>query len=181
MTPSVKRRLLGVLAVVALGVLPLILLGPSAAAAKPGSAAFNPNLLLQGSTNTAEPSIRTDRFGRSFVIGPTGVPAGCKAWRVTHDGSSATYIGQPDHIAGGGDCDWAIGAQESSATISPAPTDDDLAYSSLSLANITTGSPTTAAIASGRPTSTRNRWAAMTGCGWRLILGSTRWAWPTFS
>src|SRR5207253_238300 len=86
----------------------------------------------------AEPSIRTDRFGRAFVIGPTGVPAGCKAWRVTHDGSSATYIGQPDHTAGGGDCDWAIGPQETSATILPAPTDDDLAYSSLSLANITT-------------------------------------------
>src|SRR5207249_7270587 len=41
--------------------------------------------------------------------------------------------------AGGGDCDWAIGPQETSATISSAPTDDDLAYSSLSLANITTG------------------------------------------
>src|SRR5438034_8567970 len=146
---SVIRRIVGVLAVAALSVLPLTLLGPAAAAAnstKPAKAAkptsastFNPNLLLQGSTNTAEPSIRTDRFGHSFVIGPTGVPAGCKAWRVTHDGSSATYIGQPDHTAGGGDCDWAIGPQETSATISPAPTDDDLAYSSLSLANITTG------------------------------------------
>src|SRR6266513_2134037 len=146
---SVIRRLVGVLAVAALGMLPLHVLGPTAGAghaakvakaAKPSSGStFNPNLLLQGSTNTAEPSIRTDRFGRSFVIGPTGVPAGCKAWRVTHDGSSATYIGQPDHTAGGGDCDWAIGPQETSPTISPAPTDDDLAYSSLSLANITTG------------------------------------------
>src|SRR3989442_827329 len=137
---SLKRRFVGALGVVALGVLPLTLLGPAAAAAKPGSGStFNPNLLLQGSTNTAEPSIRTDRFGRSFVIGPTGVPAGCKAWRVTHDGSSATYIGQPDHTAGGGDCDWAIGPQETSATISPAPTDDDLAYSGLRLAHITTG------------------------------------------
>src|SRR6266513_2422170 len=149
---SVIRRLVGVLAVTALGLLPLTLLGPAANAANAANAAkapkaakpssgstFNPNLLLQGSTNTAEPSIRTDRFGRSFVIGPTGVPAGCKAWRVTHDGSSATYIGQPDHTAGGGDCDWAIGPQETSPTISPASTDDDLAYSSLSLANITTG------------------------------------------
>src|SRR5437764_391976 len=122
---SVNRRLVGVVAVATLGVLPLALLGPAAAAAKAPKAAkpssgstFNPNLLLQGSTNTAEPSIRTDRFGRPFVIGPTGVPAGCKAWRVTHDGSSATYIGQPDHTAGGGDCDWAIGPQETSATIS---------------------------------------------------------------
>src|SRR5213082_1495324 len=144
---SVNRRLVGVVAVATLGVLPLTLLGPAAAAAKAPKAAkpssgstFNPNLLLQGSTNTAEPSIRTDRFGRPFVIGPTGVPAGCKAWRVTHDGSSATYIGQPDHTAGGGDCDWAIGPQET-ATLPGfgTPNDDGLAYSSLTLANITTG------------------------------------------
>src|SRR5438876_334138 len=134
----VHRRLVGVLVAAALGALPFAIGGP-ALAAKPSGASFNPNLLLQGSSNTAEPSIRTDRFGHSFVIGPTGVPAGCKAWRVAHNGSSATYIGQPDHTAGGGDCDWAIGPQETSSTISPAPTDDDLAYSSLSLANITTG------------------------------------------
>src|SRR5256712_4881400 len=140
MTRNVYRRLVGILAAAALGVLPLALPGPAAAASKPTSGTtFNPNLLLQGSTNTGEPSIRTDRFGRSFVIGPTGVPAGCKAWRVTHDGSSAAYIGQPDHTAGGGDCDWAIGPQETSPTITPAPTDDDLAYSSLTPANITTG------------------------------------------
>lgn len=132
------RRVVGVLVAAALGALPFAIGGP-ALAAKPSGATFNPNLLLQGSSNTAEPSIRTDRFGHSFVIGPTGVPAGCKAWRVVHNGSSATYIGQPDHTAGGGDCDWAIGPQETSSTITPAPTDDDLAYSSLSLANITTG------------------------------------------
>ncbi len=134
----VHRRLVGVVVAAALGALPFAIGGP-ALAAKPSGASFNPNLLLQGSSNTAEPSIRTDRFGHSFVIGPTGVPAGCKAWRVAHNGSSATYIGQPDHTAGGGDCDWAIGPQETSSTISPAPTDDDLAYSSLTLANITTG------------------------------------------
>ena len=133
-----RRRLVGVLVAAGLGALPFAIGGP-ALAAKPSGATFNPNLLLQGSSNTAEPSIRTDRFGHSFVIGPTGVPAGCKAWRVAHNGSSATYIGQPDHTAGGGDCDWAMGPQETSSTISPAPTDDDLAYSSLTLANITTG------------------------------------------
>ncbi|TMF57693.1 MAG: hypothetical protein E6I16_12500, partial [Chloroflexi bacterium] len=138
MTRNVYRRLVGIVVVSMLGVLPLTTIGP-AAAAKPSGTIFNPNLLLQGSSNTAEPSIRTDRFGRSFVIGPTGVPAGCKAWRVTHDGSSGVYIGQPDHTAGGGDCDWAIGPQETSATITPPPTDDLLAYSSLTLANITTG------------------------------------------
>ena len=138
MTRNVYRRLVGVVVVGVLGALPLTTVG-AAAAAKPSGTIFNSNLLLQGSSNTAEPSIRTDRFGRSFVIGPTGVPAGCKAWRVTHDGSSGVYIGQPDHTAGGGDCDWAIGPQETSATITPPPTDDLLAYSSLTLANITTG------------------------------------------
>src|SRR5438067_4512863 len=107
--------------------------------ALPPSATFNTNLLLSGSSGAGEPSIRTDRFGRSFVIAPTGVPAGCKAFRVTHDGSASTFLGFPDHTAGGGDCDWAIGPQETSATITPSPTDDDLAYSSLTLANITTG------------------------------------------
>src|SRR5437870_12874599 len=101
---SVIRRIVGVLAVAALAVLPLTLLGPATAAANAAKAAkaakassgstFNPNLLLQGSTNTAEPSIRTDRFGRSFVLGPTGVQAGGAGWGVPHDGPSAAYVGQ---------------------------------------------------------------------------------------
>src|SRR5439155_2667447 len=104
--------------------LPLTAVGGAAAKPTRGTT-FNANLLLQVSTNTAEPSIRTDRFGHAFVIGPTGVPAGCKAWRLTHDGSTAAYIGQPDHTAGGGDCDWALGPQETSSTISPVPPHED--------------------------------------------------------
>src|SRR5438034_1430427 len=111
-----------------------------AGAAPPPTATFNPNLLLKGSSSAAEPSIRTDWFGRSFVIAPTGVPAGCKAFRVRHDGSVSTFIGFPDHTVGGGDCDWAIGPQETTALPGfGAPSGDALAYSSLTLANITTG------------------------------------------
>src|SRR5436309_11318145 len=111
-----------------------------AGAAPPPTATFNPNLLLKGSSSAAEPSIRTDKFGRSFVIAPTGVPAGCKAFRVTHAGSSSTFLGFPDHTAGGGDCDWAIGPQETASLPGfGTPSDNDLAYSSLTLANITTG------------------------------------------
>ncbi len=102
------RRISGVLLAAALGMLPLAISSP-ALAAKPAGPTFNPNLLLQGSTNAGEPSIRTDRFGHAFVIGPTGVPAGCKAFRVAHNGASAAYIGQPDHTAGGGDCDYSFG------------------------------------------------------------------------
>ena len=114
--------------------------GAILAAALPSPATFNTNLLLAGSSSAGEPSIRTDRFGRSFVIGPIGVPAGCKAFRVTHDGSASTFLGFPDHTAGGGDCDWAIGPQETASLPGfGAPSDDALAYSSLTLANITTG------------------------------------------
>jgi uncharacterized repeat protein (TIGR01451 family) len=111
-----------------------------AVAAAPPTATFNPNLLLRNSNNAAEPSIRTDKFGRSFVIAPTGVPAGCKAFRVTHDGSASSFLGFPDGTAGGGDCDWALGPQETASLPGFGPsTDNDLAYSSLTLANITTG------------------------------------------
>src|SRR5437660_6403337 len=108
--------------------------------ALPSPATFNTNLLLAGSSSAGEPSLRTDRFGRSFVIAPIGVPAGCKAFRVSHNGSASTFLGFPDHTAGGGDCDWAIGPQETATLpgFGP-PSDDDLAYSSLTLANITTG------------------------------------------
>src|SRR5206468_205518 len=68
----------------------------SASAAVPPTATFNPNLLLKGSSSAGEPSIRTDRFGRSFVIAPTGVPAGCKAFRVAHDGSASSCLGFDD-------------------------------------------------------------------------------------
>jgi uncharacterized repeat protein (TIGR01451 family) len=117
-----------------------VLGGARLATSLPPTATFNTNLLLAGSGSAAEPSIRTDRFGRSFVIAPIGVPAGCKAFRVTHDGSASTFIGFPDHTAGGGDCDWAIGPQETAALPGfGTPSDDALAYSSLTLANITTG------------------------------------------
>jgi hypothetical protein len=110
------------------------IVGPApASAAPPATATFNPNLLLPGSNGAAEPSIKTDRLGRSFVIGPTG--SQCNAMRVSHDGSSATFLGAPDHNLGGGDCDWAIGPQETGST-----TDSNIAYSSLdNLANITVG------------------------------------------
>ncbi|TME52608.1 MAG: hypothetical protein E6I60_09545, partial [Chloroflexi bacterium] len=92
MTRALYRRLVGIVVVAVLGALPLTTVG--GAAAKPAPM-FNPNLLLQGSSNAAEPSIRTDRFGHAFVIAPIGVPAGCKAFRVAHNGASAAYIGQP--------------------------------------------------------------------------------------
>jgi hypothetical protein len=108
-----------------------------AAASATTAATFNPSLFLRGSNGGAEPSIRTDRYGRSFVIAPIGVPAGCKAFRVSHDGSTSSYLGFPDHTAGGGDCDLAVGPKETAPSV-PA-TDSTIAYSSLTLANVTVG------------------------------------------
>src|ERR687888_1802826 len=98
------RHWTGLIAVTATVSALLMAVSGSASAAAPPAATFNPNLLLKGSSSAAEPSIRTDRFGRSFVIAPTGVPAGCKAFRVTHDGSASKFLGFPDGTAGGGGC-----------------------------------------------------------------------------
>jgi hypothetical protein len=118
----------------------LALPGSASATRKQTTTTFNPNLMLAGSSDAAEPSIRTDRLGQSFVIAPIGVPAGCKAFRVSHDGSHSSFLGFPDQGAGGGDCDWAIGPQEAATLPGFGPSsDNDLAYSSLSAADITVG------------------------------------------
>src|ERR1700682_5201786 len=112
----------------------------SVVAAPPAASTFSQNLLLPSSSGAAEPSIRTDKLGRSFVIGATG--SQCSAMRVSHDGASATFIGAPDHNLGGGDCDWAIGPQETAVLpgFTGPPTDSNLAYSSLdNLPQITVG------------------------------------------
>src|SRR2546429_5139491 len=115
-----NRRVRSVLLAAALGAVPLAMSGPALAAPKPATGAtFNANLLLQGSSNVAEPSIRTDRFGRSFVIGPTGVPAGCKAWRGIHDGSAASHFGPPDPTPRGGACAWGLRPHRTLAAVSP--------------------------------------------------------------
>ena len=95
---------------------------------------FNTNLLLKGSNSAGEPSIRTDQYGNSYVIGPIGVPAGCKLFKVTHDGSGSKFLGFPDHTVGGGDCDLAMGPKETAPSV--AARGNDIAYSSLTLANV---------------------------------------------
>jgi hypothetical protein len=101
----------------------------------PLRATFNPNLLLPTSAGAAEPSIATTSRGVSFVIAPTGLPNGCKAFRVSHDGARATFLGYPDGTVGGGDCDWAIGPRQTAV----GSRFDVVAYSSLTGLNLTTG------------------------------------------
>ncbi len=133
------RRELVAVVIVLLTAVPFLAGTRGASAAAPPAATFNPNLLLAGSAGAAEPSIRTDHTGQAFVIGPTG--AQCQAFRVSHDGSHAQSIGAPDHKVGGGDCDWALGPQETASLPTfGAPSDNALAFSSLdNLANITVG------------------------------------------
>lgn len=85
---NIHPRIVLIAAIAVLGALPGSL-PATVSAAPPPTPTFNKNLLLPNSSSAAEPSIQTDQFGQSFVIGPTGVPAGCKAFRVRHDGSAA--------------------------------------------------------------------------------------------
>ena len=136
-----SNRLMRRSAVIGLAVVVGVALVPwtRVSAAAPADATFNPSLQLAGSDNLGEPSIRTDSTGQSYVIGPAGFPTGgCPAFKVNHTGNSSSYLGIPDHV-GGGDCDWALGPKETSATISPAASNELLAFSSLSLANLTVG------------------------------------------
>jgi hypothetical protein len=104
-------------------------------------------------TADGEPSCRCDVFGNFYVSGIRGFPAGVDLWYVDLNPSSPTYDplinfpiykGQPDGFTmstqiaaggdGGGDIDLAVGFGNSSLTGTPI-----LAYSSLIVANLSTG------------------------------------------
>jgi hypothetical protein len=119
---------------------------------------FSPNFMVRApvASRDGEPSSRTDKFGNHYVVGIRGVPAGVDLWYFDLQPGSPTYDpymrhpiyrGQPDSFTGmrqtsvgadgGGDVDLAVGFNTSPVT-NPAT----LAYSSLVLANISTGNST---------------------------------------
>ncbi|MDQ3120442.1 MAG: hypothetical protein M3Q89_12905, partial [Verrucomicrobiota bacterium] len=122
---------------------------------------FGPNTALKApvAAKDGEPSIRTDYKGNSYTGGIRGLPAGVDLWYVNLDATSTqfdplmrfpAYRGQPDGTTtqtpadvggdGGGDIDLAVGFPPLAGQTAPAiPT---LAYSSLTLANISSGKTT---------------------------------------
>jgi hypothetical protein len=81
----------------------------------------------------AEPSIKVDGSGRLYVMAPGSTPIGCELWTLPAGGRSFTFHTPPDLGVGGGDCDLAL-TPPAAGTTTPG-----LAYSSLSLPNITVG------------------------------------------
>jgi hypothetical protein len=125
-----------------------------------GGMSFSPNVALKSPANLtdAEPSNRTDFQGNFYTSGIRGFPAGIDLWyfdlRPTVNGSPnptydpnmriPTYRGQPDGFSpataadlggdGGGDVDLAVGFSLASGQTNPT-----LAFSSLIVANLSTG------------------------------------------
>ena len=93
----------------------------------------------------AEPSIQSDSNGRLYVMAPGSSPIGCEMWTLPPGGRTATFHTPPDLGLGGGDCDLAI-TPPAAGTTTPG-----VAYSSLSLPNITVGASADGAQTFGTP------------------------------
>lgn len=123
-----------------------------------GGIGFSPNLTVKApvARRDGEPSSRTDVKGNFYISGIRGVPAGIDLWYFDLNPSSSKYDplmrnpiyrGQPDSFTstdaadlgadGGGDVDLAVGFGTPSGQSDPT-----LAFSSLVLANVSTGNST---------------------------------------
>jgi hypothetical protein len=139
--------------------------GSASAIAKPtariaryvdGGVKFSPSVTTKAPVagRDGEPSNRTDALGNFYVSGIRGVPAGVDLWYTDLNSDpyvrNAVYRGQPDSFTGdeqtsvgadgGGDVDLAVGRPDPvTGSLSSPPT---LAFSSLVLANVSTGKTT---------------------------------------
>jgi len=105
--------------------------GPAFTAPVQLTASF-PYGLTQG-----EPTIKSDAAGNLFVMAPGSTPIGCELWRLPPGAATSTFLGAPDGGAGGGDCDIAF-----SPDVPSGQSAQTLAYSSLTLPDITVGAST---------------------------------------
>jgi hypothetical protein len=131
------RRLAPILAI---GTMITVAIVASPASATPTNA-FPPGLHLTADFPyglvQAEPSVQVmPTTGDIFVAAPASTPIGCEVWKVAPDGRSFSFRGAPDNGVGGGDCDLSA-APPASGSAEPT-----IAYSSLTLPNITVGRST---------------------------------------
>jgi hypothetical protein len=83
----------------------------------------------------AEPSVQVmPGTGSIFVAAPASTPIGCEVWKLTPDARSFTFRGAPDSGVGGGDCDLSA--------VPNGTGEPTIAYSSLTLPNLTVGNST---------------------------------------
>jgi VCBS repeat-containing protein len=144
---------------------------PGSATYLKGGITFSPNYPVKAPYigQDAEPSVRADKFGNTYIAAIRGVPGGTDLWyfdlRPTIKGTNGSpvpnpnydplmrnpqYRGQPDSITGseeatigddgGGDVDIAVGFNTANTEDPNAP--PILAYTSLVIANISTAKST---------------------------------------
>ncbi|MDX6215872.1 MAG: hypothetical protein QOG99_1456 [Frankiales bacterium] len=126
----------------------------------------------------AEPSIKVDDTGKLYVMAPGSTPIGCELWTLPAGGRSATFHTPPDLGVGGGDCDLALTPPSAGSSV------QGLAYSSLSLPNITVGASSDGAQTFSTPNPlgsdipmTDRQWLASDGntvyMSYHLVLSNT--------
>jgi hypothetical protein len=114
----------------------------------------------------AEPSIRVDDNGRLYVIAPGSTPIGCELWTLPPGGRTFTFHTPPDLGVGGGDCDLALTPPAAGSTV------PGLAYSSLSLPNISVGASSDGAATFSTPNPLGSD-IPMTDRQWNAADGNT--------
>ena len=146
-------------------------LSPAAAGGATGTApVFPPGIQLTADfpygLTQAEPSIRVDDNGQLYVIAPGSTPIGCELWTLPPGGRSFTFHTPPDLGIGGGDCDLALTPPPAGSTT------PGLAYSSLSLPNITVGASSDGAATFSTPNPLGSD-IPMTDRQWNAADGNT--------
>src|SRR3954451_6533671 len=114
----------------------------------------------------AEPSVRVDDNGQLYVIAPGSTPIGCELWTLPPGGRTFTFHTPPGLGLGGGDCDLAL-TPSAAGTTTPG-----VAYSSLSLPNITVSGSTDRAGTCGPPNPIGSD-IPMTDRQWNAADGNT--------
>jgi hypothetical protein len=163
----VRTRLWAAAAVLVAAGAPLL---PALADSPSDALAFPPGTHLTADfpygLTQAEPSIRVDDNGQLYVMAPGSTPIGCELWTLPPGGRTFTFHNPPDLGIGGGDCDLAL------TPPAPGTTTPGVAYSSLSLPDITVGASSDGAATFGPPNPLGSD-IPMTDRQWNAADGNT--------